>query len=117
MPQLSCVLCLQSAEEQRTRAAAMAAMQRLPEGVNSIHMPQPAGVCHVCQTEDYTDDNPLLQVGQGANVCHCLLGPPHVAAPVVVCLQPEAVLQRLGRSGLFKYACCQAPCCVTSALR
>ena len=69
MPQLTCVLCLQSAEEQCTRAAATAAMQRLPEDVSSIEMLQPAGVCHLCQTEDYTDDNPLLQVGQAAGSC------------------------------------------------
>ena len=96
MPQLTCALRLQSAEEQRTRAAAIAAMQRLPEGVHSIEMPQPAGVCHVCQAEDYTDDNPLLQVGQGASACHFLLPPPQMAVPVVVYLQPAVVLRRLG---------------------
>ena len=95
LPQLSCVLCLQSAEEQRTRAGAKAAMQRLPEGVNFIEMPQPAGVCHVCQTEDYTDDNPLLQVGRAASKCLFLGGPPQMPVPAVVYLQPEAALQRL----------------------
>ena len=96
MPQLSWVLCLQSTEEQRTRAAAMVAMQRLPEGVTSIEMPQPAGVCHVCQTEDYTDDNPLLQVGQAATECHSAVGPPTNGCICYSVPAAEANLSRLG---------------------
>lgn len=55
-------MCLQTENQQRMRDAAVAGMQRLPPGITSQQAPQPAGVCHVCFTEDYTDDNLLLEV-------------------------------------------------------
>ena len=63
---------MQSAEQVRTRRAAEANMQRLPGGVQPQPHPQPAGFCHVCFTEDYTDDNLLLEV--------CLRSAVHVHA-------------------------------------
>jgi hypothetical protein len=37
-------------------------MQHLPSGIQPQTAQQPAGVCHVCYVEDYSDDNLLLQV-------------------------------------------------------
>ena len=37
-------------------------MQQLPAGMQAQAAQQPAGVCHVCFVEDYTDDNLLLEV-------------------------------------------------------
>lgn len=54
---------MQSESEQRQRAAALARMQRLPEGVSAIAVPPSGAACHVCGEEDEADDNVLLQVG------------------------------------------------------
>lgn len=53
---------VQTEEQIRKRDATQAGMQRLPPGVYPQPAPQPAGCCHVCFTEDYTDDNLLLEV-------------------------------------------------------
>ena len=37
-------------------------MQHLPSGIQPQTAQQPAGVCHVCYVEDYSDDNLLLEV-------------------------------------------------------
>ncbi|DBA66045.1 TPA: hypothetical protein ACH3X2_003050 [Trebouxia sp. C0005] len=48
-------------EEQREREACEASMQHLPAGIQPQTAQQPAGVCHVCYVEDYSDDNLLLE--------------------------------------------------------
>ena len=53
---------LQSEAEQRQRAAALARMQRLPDGVSAVSAPTSGTACHVCGEEDEADDNVLLQV-------------------------------------------------------
>jgi len=53
---------LQTEEEQREREGCEAGMQRLPSGIQAQTAQQPAGVCHVCYVEDYSDDNLLLEV-------------------------------------------------------
>lgn len=53
---------LQTEEEQREQQAVKAGMQRLPAGIQQQRAQQPAGVCHVCYVEDYSDDNLLLEV-------------------------------------------------------
>ncbi len=53
---------LQTDEEQREREACEASMQHLPAGIQAQTAQQPAGVCHVCYVEDYSDDNLLLEV-------------------------------------------------------
>ena len=53
---------LQTDEEQRERQACEASRQRLPAGIQAQPAQQPAGVCHVCHVEDYSDDNLLLEV-------------------------------------------------------
>jgi len=53
---------LQTDEEQREREACEASMQHLPSGIQPQTAQQPAGVCHVCYVEDYSDDNLLLEV-------------------------------------------------------
>jgi len=53
---------LQTDEEQREREACEAGMQHLPSGIQPQTAQQPAGVCHVCYVEDYSDDNLLLEV-------------------------------------------------------
>ncbi|KAK9809202.1 hypothetical protein WJX72_011258 [[Myrmecia] bisecta] len=48
--------------EQRQRAAALAAMQQLPEGIAAVRAHNSAeGFCHVCAREDEIDGNHLLQ--------------------------------------------------------
>ena len=43
------VACLQTEAEQRARAAAMAGMQKLPEGIRPVPAPAwPEGECQVC---------------------------------------------------------------------
>ena len=57
------ILTLQTAEEHRDRQAFSASMQQLPAGVQGQKGTHPpAGVCHVCFVEDYTDDNLLIEV-------------------------------------------------------
>ena len=56
------VHALQSEAEQRQRAAALARMQRLPDGVTAVSAPSSGTACHVCGEEDEADDNVLLQV-------------------------------------------------------
>ena len=71
---LLCLLCLvvptsadlQTEEERREHEACQAGMQRLPAGVQPQVACQPAGVCHVCHVEDYSDDNLLLEVSDSA---------------------------------------------------
>lgn len=53
---------LQSEAEQRQRAAAVACMQRLPEGMAAVTAPPSGTACHVCGEEDEADDNVMLQV-------------------------------------------------------
>ncbi len=55
-------MAVQTEEEQRERQACEAGMQRLPAGIQVQSASQPAGVCHVCYVEDYSDDNLLLEV-------------------------------------------------------
>lgn len=53
---------LQSEVEHRQRAAALARMQRLPDGVTAVSALPSGTACHVCGEEDEADDNVLLQV-------------------------------------------------------
>lgn len=53
---------MQTADEARQRAAFSARMQRLPVGVEEVVPPQHGAACHVCNEEDETEDNNLLQV-------------------------------------------------------
>lgn len=61
---------LQTAEEQRDRQAFSASMQQLPAGIQAQKAHPPAGVCHVCFIEDYTDDNLLIEVQQPTFLCY-----------------------------------------------
>lgn len=62
-------IVLQTAEEQRDRQAFSASMQQLPAGIQAQKARPPAGVCHVCFIEDYTDDNLLIEVWQPTSFC------------------------------------------------
>ena len=44
-------------------------MQHLPAGIQPQTAQQPAGVCHVCYVEDYSDDNLLLEVSLTNSAC------------------------------------------------
>ncbi len=61
---------LQTDEEQRERQACEAGMQHLPSGIQPQTAQQPAGVCHVCYVEDYSDDNLLLEVSLTNSACN-----------------------------------------------
>ena len=78
---------MQSEEQAGTRRAAEANMQRLPGGVQPQPTAQPAGCCHVCYNEDYTDDNLLLEV----HICD----PAHIPAVCVRIVRCGPVLTLL----------------------
>ena len=62
---------VQSAEQVCLHEAARAGMQRLPAGICPQPAPHPAGFCHVCFTEEYTDDNLLLEVSASCSGFCC----------------------------------------------
>ncbi|KAL0040242.1 hypothetical protein WJX77_001213 [Trebouxia sp. C0004] len=57
-------------EEQRERQACEAGMQHLPFRIQPQTAQQPAGVCHVCYVEDYSDDNLLLECDRCRALVH-----------------------------------------------
>lgn len=90
------VHALQSEAEQRQRAAALARMQRLPDGVTAVSAPSSGTACHVCGEEDEADDNVLLQV----------MGFLALLASVTPSVTPSVLGPSAANRGHIQLSCC-----------